>query len=316
MDFKGKNYWALVLGGSSGFGLATAQRLARAGMNICIVHRDRKGSMPKVDEEFQKIRDTGAKLITFNTNALTEEGRTEVLDALSGDEGINGGRIRLLMHSIALGNLKVLAKIPETDKEERAGARQKLAEKLGVSVDAVSSAVQDLFDEGVDSMHLLTEPPDYDDELLMEDEDIALTVHAMGTSLLAWVQECLGREMFAEDARVIGLTSEGNQIAWRGYAAVGAAKVALEALSRSMALEFAPYGLRSNIVQAGVTDTPALRLIPGNTHMKSGVRLRNPFGRLTTPEDVAGFIGLLCTDEASWINGEIIRVDGGEHIAG
>lgn len=316
MDFKDKNYWALVLGGSSGFGLATAQKLASHGMNICIVHRDRKGSMAKIEEEFAKIRACGVKLLAANTNALTPEGRTEVLDALAGENGLGGGRIRLLMHSIALGNLKVLARLPKTDREGRAGARQRLAEKLGVTVDALTSAVTDLFNEGVDSMHLLTEPPDYDDELLMEDEDIALTIHAMGTSILGWVQECLLREMFAGDARVIGLTSEGNQVAWRGYAAVGAAKVALEALSRSMALEFAPYGIRSNIVQAGVTDTPALRLIPGNQHMKSGVRLRNPFGRLTTPEDVAGFIGLLCTDEAAWVNGEIIRVDGGEHIAG
>jgi NAD(P)-dependent dehydrogenase (short-subunit alcohol dehydrogenase family) len=97
---------------------------------------------------------------------------------------------------------------------------------------------------------------------------------------------------------------------------VSAAKVALESVSRSIALEMAPYGIRSNIVQAGVTDTPALRLIPGSAHMKAGARRRNPFGRLTTPQDVADFICLLCTDEAHWVNGTIIRVDGGEHIAG
>ncbi len=316
MNFKEEKYWALILGGSSGFGLATAHKLSAWGMNICVVHRDRKGSMAKIEEEFDRIRARGVQLIAVNTNALTAEGRTEVLSLLNGPDGVNGGRIRLLMHSIALGNLKVLARLPTTQRTIRGEARRKLAEKLGVSEDAVSSAVTDLFNEGVDPLHLLTEPPDYDDDLLMEDEDIALTIHAMGTSILSWVQECLGRELFASDARVIGLTSEGNQVAWRGYAAVGAAKVALEALSRSMALEFAPYGIRSNIVQAGVTDTPALRLIPGNRHMMSGVRLRNPFGRLTRPEDVAGFIALLCTDEAAWVNGEIIRVDGGEHIAG
>jgi enoyl-[acyl-carrier protein] reductase I len=44
--------------------------------------------------------------------------------------------------------------------------------------------------------------------------------------------------------------------------------------------------------------------------------LRNPFRRLTTPRDVANVICLLATDEAGWINGEVIRVDGGEHISG
>ena len=68
--------------------------------------------------------------------------------------------------------------------------------------------------------------------------------------------------------------------------------------------------------QAGVTDTRALRLTPGSGQMKAAARLKNPLGRLTTPADVADFIALLCTDEARWVNGALIRVDGGEHIAG
>ena len=111
------------------------------------------------------------------------------------------------------------------------------------------------------------------------------------------------------------MTSEGNEVAWKGYAAVAAAKVALESISRSIAVEFAPYGIRSNIIQAGVTPTPALKLIPGSTQMQAVAKLRNPFKETTTPEKVADFIALMCTDEAAWVNGAIIRVDGGEHIA-
>jgi NAD(P)-dependent dehydrogenase (short-subunit alcohol dehydrogenase family) len=111
------------------------------------------------------------------------------------------------------------------------------------------------------------------------------------------------------------LTSEGNEVAWRGYAAVAAAKSALESVSRAIAVEFAPHGIRSNIIQPGVTDTPALRVIPGSARMKAGARLRNPFGRLTTPEDVANVVYLLSLDEARWINGALIRTDGGERIA-
>jgi NAD(P)-dependent dehydrogenase (short-subunit alcohol dehydrogenase family) len=115
---------------------------------------------------------------------------------------------------------------------------------------------------------------------------------------------------------VFGLTSEGNEVAWKGYAAVAAAKVALESISRSMAVELAPHGIRSNVIQAGVTDTPALAAIPGNAHLKAAARQRNPFGRLTTPRDVANMIFLLALPEAAWVNGEVIRVDGGEHISG
>lgn len=119
-------------------------------------------------------------------------------------------------------------------------------------------------------------------------------------------------KLFAEDARVLGLTSEGNQKAWHNYAAVSAAKASLEAISRSIALEFAPFGIRSNILQPGVTDTPSLRMIPGQEALKSQAAFRNPFSRLTTPEDVANAVYLMCRDEAAWINGAIIPVDGGE----
>jgi len=95
-----------------------------------------------------------------------------------------------------------------------------------------------------------------------------------------------------------------------------AAKVALESVSRAMAVEFAPFGVRTNVIQAGVTDTPALRAIPGHERLAAQARERNPFGRLTTPRDVADVIYLLSTDEAAWVNGALIRVDGGEHISG
>ena len=151
---------------------------------------------------------------------------------------------------------------------------------------------------------------------LRPEDDFSRTIHAMGTSLLGWVQEIFRRGLFAADARIFGLTSEGNEVVWKGYAAVGAAKVALESLARSIATEFAPYGLRCNVIQAGITETPALAAIPGSEHMRAHAQVRNPLGRLTTPRDVANVIALLSTDDAGWINGEVIRVDGGEHISG
>jgi len=80
-----------------------------------------------------------------------------------------------------------------------------------------------------------------------------------------------------------------------------------------MAVEFATYGLKTNVIQAGVTETASLKKIPGSDKLiKAGIK-RNPLGRITKPEDVAGVIYLLCTDESFWINGAIIHVDGGEH---
>jgi NAD(P)-dependent dehydrogenase (short-subunit alcohol dehydrogenase family) len=306
-----RDQWALILGGSSGFGLATAQRLAEQGMSVCIVHRDRRALLKQIEPEFEKIRGTGARLLTINTDALDAERRREVLDALA--EAMGGeGRVRLLLHSIAFGNLKLLA--PEVQRPRE--AVRELAARLGLAEDAVQSAVDAVFAAGHPQALGLTSPPAYSDKHFLDEEDFARTIHAMGTSLLGWVQDLFARRLFAGDARVFGLTSEGNQLAWKGYAAVGAAKVALESLARSIAVEFAPYGIRCNVIQAGITFTPAQDAIPGSAHMRAQALARNPFGRLTTPRDVANVIALLASDDAAWVNGEVIRVDGGEHISG
>jgi len=276
--------WALILGGSSGFGLATAHRLSREGLNICVVHRDRRGAMRRIEPEFEAIRARGVSLAAYNADALDCDKRGELLDAIGAELGAEG-RIRVLLHSIAFGNLKLVA------PEEPSGGAPPGGGDGGA------------------------EPSVYPDRYL-DEEDMARTVHAMGTSLLAWTQDVHARGLFAPDARVFGLTSEGNTVAWKGYAAVAAAKVALESVSRSIAVEMAHFGIRSNIIQAGVTDTPALRLIPGSERLKAQALSKNPFGRLTTPQDVANVIYLLSLPEAAWVNGDVIRVDGGEHVSG
>jgi len=303
--------WALILGGSSGFGLATAHELSRHGVNLCIVHRDRRGAMRRIQPEWDAIQERGVTLLTFNDDALDPERRKGILDALESELG-GESRVRVLLHSIAFGNLKLIA--PEARPES--AARAALAEALGVEETLLAETVDRLFAEGLDQLGGLTTPPTYSAESFIEEEDLQRTIHAMGTSMLGWTQELHRRGLFATDARVFGLTSEGNEVAWKGYAAVAAAKVALESISRAIAVEMAPYGIRSNIIQAGVTDTPALRVIPGSAHLKAAARRRNPFRRLTTPEDVARVIHLLSLPEAAWINGEVIRVDGGEHVSG
>ena len=96
--------WALILGGSSGFGLATARKLGEQGMNLFIVHRDRRGAMRAIEPEFEKLRDLGVGFHSWNTDATSEEPRAKVIDAIA--ELIGEGRIRVLLHSIAFGNLK------------------------------------------------------------------------------------------------------------------------------------------------------------------------------------------------------------------
>lgn len=305
-----REWWGLILGGSSGFGLATAHKLAQHGMNLCIVHRDRRAVARRAEPEFEKLRATGVQVLTLNKNALDADVRRQILDRLGEVMG-EQGRVRTLLHSIAFGSLKLIA----PDKSRRGNARAALSAELGLQEEVLAKKADALFREGSDALVGIASPPSYPQRAL-DEGDLARTIHAMGTSLLGWTQDLIERDRFAPDARVMGLTSEGNAVAWKGYAAVAAAKAALESISRAMAVELAPYGIRSNVIQAGVTETPALEAIPGNPQLKAQARLRNPYGRLTTPEDVANVIYLLSMDEAAWINGVVLRVDGGEHVSG
>lgn len=305
------NSWALILGGSSGFGLATAHKLSRHNMNLAILHRDRRGAMKRIEPEFDAMRARGVEIATFNADGLSTEVRERVLTEITNLMG-KVGRIRIVLHSIAFGNLKLSVLEPTADHTALEG----LAGKLQINPDELQSTIDDLFTEGHDAFQTLSTSTRFSESLFLEEEDLARTIHAMGTSLLGWVQETHRRELFADDARVFGLTSEGNTVAWKGYAAVAAAKVALESIARSIAVEFAPHGIRCNVLQAGICDTPALRLIPNHDKLMADARSRNPLGRLTRPEDVANLIYLLSQDEAAWVNGDVIRVDGGEHISG
>jgi NAD(P)-dependent dehydrogenase (short-subunit alcohol dehydrogenase family) len=112
------------------------------------------------------------------------------------------------------------------------------------------------------------------------------------------------------------MTSSGGTRVIPSYGAVSAAKAALESHTRQLALELASRGITVNAIRAGVTDTPALRKIPGSDWMIDSALRLNPHGRLTTPEDVAKAIALLAEPDADWISGDVIGVDGGEDVAG
>lgn len=295
--FQGKDYWALILGGSSGMGLASARKLAAEGMNLCLVHRDRRSVLPELEREWESLRGHGVSLITFNQDALRPEKRAEVINSLKEGMG-EKGKLRLFMHSIAKGNLKAAS--PPGPPTKNLPEDLQVRDKELISRYEVLKEVQKR-GEG---------------EPLLGNDDFRLTLEAMAISLYDWVQDLFQAGLFADDARVLAMTSEGSRRAWRQYGAVAAAKAALESIVRTLALEYASFGIRANALQAGVTRTPSLDLIPNSDHLKLGAWLRNPMGRITRPEDVADVVYLLCRDEAAWINGAIIPVDGGESISG
>ncbi len=143
---------------------------------------------------------------------------------------------------------------------------------------------------------------------------IEMTMDVMANSLVYWVQDLFVSNLLAENSRIFGLTSIGNTRAMNNYGAISAAKCALEAYIRQIAIELAPYKITANAILAGLTDTPASNKIPGFSSMLAHAKEHNPFGRNTVPEDVAKAIAMLADEKFYWITGQVLGVDGGESI--
>ena len=254
--------WALILGGSRGLGLATAKKLAEHNYHILIVHRDRRADLPRLKEDFDKIRAKGVTLESFNIDAAHPEKRKQTIEKIA-QLLPHKEKIKVLVHSIAKGSLK-----PMEPKGEQG----------------------------------------------LVNQDFKITLDAMALSLYDWSKELINNSLFTTDARIISFTSEGSTRVLPNYAAVSAAKATLEALTRSMAVEFAPLGIKANCVQSGAVETAAFNMIPNSDKIKALALKRNPSGRLTQPQDVANVVYLLCKEEAAWITGTTIKVDGGESL--
>lgn len=143
---------------------------------------------------------------------------------------------------------------------------------------------------------------------------VDMTLDVMANSLVYWVQELMKNRLLGEGSRVFAMTSSGGRRVFPSYGAVSAAKAALESHIRQLAMELGKFGITANAIRAGVTDTPALRKIPGHEFMLSEANRKNPGGRLTTPEDVAKAVAVLSLPGTSWVTGNVIGVDGGEDI--
>ena len=142
-----------------------------------------------------------------------------------------------------------------------------------------------------------------------------MTLDVMAHTLVYWTQGLVHRDLMGEGGRIYAMTSSGGDRVAPAYGPVSAAKAALESHCRQLALELADEGITVNAIRAGVTDTPALRKIPGSEQMVEAAKRNNPHGRLTRPEDVAECMVALSDAGTRWMTGNVIRVDGGEDFA-
>ncbi|MCP4710787.1 MAG: SDR family oxidoreductase, partial [Planctomycetes bacterium] len=114
--------------------------------------------------------------------------------------------------------------------------------------------------------------------------------------------------------RIISITSDGGQFVIPGYGVVGAAKAALESVTRGLAYELGPKGIVVNGVLAGLANTKSARSIPGAVDVMDHAKFHTPLGRIVEPEDIAKVVAFLASEQADMICGHFVTVDGGRNI--
>lgn len=138
-------------------------------------------------------------------------------------------------------------------------------------------------------------------------------VHAM----VLGCQACI--PLMPNGGRIVGVTHApgGKTGSWRSWSAMGPAKAALEATIRYFAVSLATKGITVNAISPGVTDDSVISGLP--TEVYESIKTWNesgwcPMQRMCTPTDVGNVVALLCTEEASFITGQTLYVDGGASV--
>jgi len=115
--------------------------------------------------------------------------------------------------------------------------------------------------------------------------------------------------------RIVTISSSSAQHGTRRMAHYVASKGGVIALTKALSLDLAPHGITVNTIPPGAIDTPMMRRPFESGHMNlEQVLARAPLGRLGTPEDIAAACVFLCSEEAGYITGQIIGVNGGMYI--
>lgn len=115
--------------------------------------------------------------------------------------------------------------------------------------------------------------------------------------------------------RIINLSSISADFAKRGQSNYAAAKGGIESFTRTLALEVAHRGVTVNAIAPGLIETPMTQqLVEKIQNSDQGIRSRIPVGRLGTPADIGAIAAFLCSEEASYITGTTITVDGGRSL--
>ncbi len=241
-----RDRFAVITGGASGIGAATARLFATEGARVAILDRDQQAAESVAEE----IRGSGGRAGAFLCDVSDEPAVRQAVD----DAAALHGPITVLFNNAGIAIRRSVA------------------------------------------------------ELDVRDWDQVIAVNLRGAFLCS--KHCL-RHFHDQGGSIIHASSVTGITGVRGRAAYSAAKGALAALTRNMALDLAPRGIRVNCVCPGFVRTPLIRALLEDPERAARLVGMHPLGRLGEAEDVARAMLFLACEESSWITGISLPVDGG-----
>jgi len=243
-------------------------------------------------------------------------GRVAVVTGGASGMGLAVGRhLAARGDRVALLDLQGEAALREAEVLRESGARVIAVEVDVASRRAVDDALEKVRAElgpveimvtsaGLDAFESFT-------DITPERWDRILAVNLTGT--FHCLQAAVPDMLAARWGRMVTISSSGAQSGAPRMAHYVASKGGVIALTKALALELAPHGITVNNIPPGVIETPMLRRAEaaGDLPRIEKIAARIPIGRVGTPEDVAAICGFLCSDEAGFITGQVVGVNGG-----
>jgi 3-oxoacyl-[acyl-carrier protein] reductase len=247
-----KDKVALITGGGSGIGRATALRFAQEGACVVVSDVDETGA----HETVKFVTDGGGRAVAVVGNVSVRADAQAMVDATTS----NFGRLDLLINN------------------------------AGITRDALTVRVKD------GEVKMMTD----------EQWDAVLTVNLKGTWLMSQLAAApMMKQKYGRIVNTASVAAEGNI----GQANYSASKAGVIGLTRTLALEWARFNIAVNCVAPGGVKTRMTAAIPDN--LMAGLLDRIPYKRLAEPDEIATVHAFLASDEASYITGQVIFVDGG-----
>ncbi len=207
------------------------------------------------------------------------------------------------------------AKLPGGDGQKHTGIGADVSDTEAVEA-AVARVVEELGgihvvvnNAGITRDNLLFKMTD-------EDWDLVMNVHLRGAFLMTRAaQKHFVEQKYGKILNLSSVSALGN----RGQANYSAAKMGIQGFTRTLGIELGPFGINANAIAPGfiateMTDATARRLKMEPEQLRQMNAEHNPVRRVGVPEDIAAAAAFLCSDEASYITGQTLYVDGGAKL--